>query len=67
MPALVVWGARDPYLGPTWPRRQKQVFPSARIVMLPDSGHWPFIDNPDEVNAHVLPFLREMTGAPKEA
>jgi pimeloyl-ACP methyl ester carboxylesterase len=43
------------------------VFPSARLVVIPDSGHWPFIDNPEEVVAHVIPFLREQTGAPKEA
>jgi pimeloyl-ACP methyl ester carboxylesterase len=67
VPALVIWGARDPYLGLELSETQKQAFPSARIEVLPDSGHWPFIDNPNEVNAHVLPFLREMTSAPKEA
>ncbi len=67
VPALVVWGARDPYLGLALAARQRQAFPSARVVVLPDSGHWPFIDNPDEVNAHVLPFLRAMTGIPEEA
>ncbi len=66
LPALVVWGGRDPYLRLPLAERQKQAFPSARIVVLPDSGHWPFIDNPEEVAAHVLPFLREMTGASKE-
>jgi pimeloyl-ACP methyl ester carboxylesterase len=67
LPALVVWGGRDPYLGLDLAERQKQVFPSARMVVLPDSGHWPFIDNPEEVASHVVPFLREKTGAPKEA
>jgi len=66
-PALVLWGPHDPYLGIELAEAQKQVFPSARIVVLDDSGHWPFIDNPEAVAAHVLPFLREMTGAPKEA
>jgi pimeloyl-ACP methyl ester carboxylesterase len=67
LPALVVWGGRDPYLGVDLAERQQQVFPSARMVVLPDSGHWPFIDNPEEVASHVVPFLREKTGAPKEA
>jgi pimeloyl-ACP methyl ester carboxylesterase len=66
LPALVVWGGRDPYLRADLAERQRRVFPSARIVELPDSGHWPFIDNPEEVNAHLLPFLREMTAASKE-
>jgi pimeloyl-ACP methyl ester carboxylesterase len=67
LPALVLWGGRDPYLGLELAEQQKQVFPSARLVVLPDSGHWPFIDNPEEVASHVVPFLRERTGAPKEA
>lgn len=67
VPALVVWGARDPYLGLDLAERQTQAFPSAQLVVLPDSGHWPFIDNPEAVAAHVIPFLREMTGTPKEA
>jgi pimeloyl-ACP methyl ester carboxylesterase len=66
LPALVVWGGRDPYLRADLAERQKQAFPSARIVVLPDSGHWPFIDNPEESAAHLLPFLREQTGASKE-
>ena len=67
LPALVVWGDRDPYLGPELANSQKQVFPSAHVVAVRDSGHWPFIDNPEEVASHVLPFLRERTTAPKEA
>jgi pimeloyl-ACP methyl ester carboxylesterase len=65
-PALVVWGGRDPYLGLEVAQAQKQAFPSARVVVLPDSGHWPFIDNPEEVAAHVVPFLREATGSREE-
>ena len=67
IPTLVLWGARDPYLGVDLAEAQKQAFPSARIEVLPDSGHWPFMDNPDETASHVLPFLREQTGATKEA
>jgi pimeloyl-ACP methyl ester carboxylesterase len=67
LPALVLWGDRDPYLGPELANSQKQVFPSAPVVVIRGSGHWPFVDNPEEVASHVLPFLRERTTAPKEA
>lgn len=67
LPALVVWGDRDPYLGLDLAEAQNQVFPSAPLVIIRDSGHWPFIDNPEEVASHVVPFLRERTTAPKEA
>ena len=66
-PALVVWGDHDPYLGLDLAEAQKQVFPSAPLVVMPGSGHWPFVDNPEEVASHVVPFLRERMTAPKEA
>ncbi len=68
-PALVVWGARDPYLPVALAERQQEAFPSAEIAILEDSGHWPFADDPDAVGRHVERFLRgvvagERTAAP---
>lgn len=57
-PALVVWGAQDPFIGVDHAERQREVFPGAEVVILPESGHWPFADDPDGVAAAVLPFLR---------
>ena len=57
-PALVVWGAHDPYIPVEFAERQRQVFPRAEIKILPDSGHWPFADDPGAVAQAVLPFLR---------
>jgi pimeloyl-ACP methyl ester carboxylesterase len=61
LPALVVWGARDPYLSMELARAQTEVFPRARLEVLPDSGHWPFADDPERTAALVVPFLREQT------
>ena len=58
LPALVVWGAQDPYIPVEFAERQRQVFPRAEIKILPDSGHWPFADDPGAVAQAVLPFLR---------
>jgi menaquinone-9 beta-reductase len=68
-PALVVWGAHDPYIPVAMAERQRQAFPSTEIAILDDSGHWPFADDPDGVGRHVEPFLRavvagERMGAP---
>ncbi len=63
IPALVFWGERDIYLPSKYAEVQKQVFPSAKIVMMPDSGHWPFADNPSVVCSHLLPFLRQQMTA----
>ncbi len=57
-PALVVWGAHDPYIPVAMAERQREAFPSAEIAILEDSGHWPFADDPDGVGRHVEPFLR---------
>ena len=58
LPALIVWGAHDPYISVEFAERQRQVFPRAEIRILPGSGHWPFADDPDAVAQAVLPFLR---------
>jgi pimeloyl-ACP methyl ester carboxylesterase len=58
LPALIIWGAHDPYIPVEFAERQLQVFPHAEVKILPDSGHWPFADDPDSVAQAVLPFLR---------
>jgi pimeloyl-ACP methyl ester carboxylesterase len=62
-PALVVWGAKDPYLKVRLAERQREVFRDAEVVILPDSGHWPLADAPDAVVAAVVPFLRAQVGS----
>ena len=57
-PALVVWGAHDPYIPVAMAARQLEAFPSAEIAILEDSGHWPFADDPEAVGRLVEPFLR---------
>ncbi len=56
-PALVVWGAADPYLPVRLAEFQKETFPRAQVVLLPDSGHFPFADNPEGVAKVVVPFI----------
>lgn len=63
LPALVVWGARDPYIPRRFAERNLEAFPSAELVMLEDSGHWPFADDPATVERAVVPFLRERLAA----
>jgi pimeloyl-ACP methyl ester carboxylesterase len=56
-PALVIWGRNDPYLPPALAHRQQQAFPAAETHILPESGHWPFVDRPDRVEQLLLGFL----------
>lgn len=66
-PALVIWGARDPYLPVALAERQREAFPSAEVEILEDSGHWPFADNPEAVARLVEPFLRRVAGGERVA
>ncbi len=57
IPSMVIWGSGDPYLGPEQAERQKEGFPSIEVHVLPDSGHWPFIDDPPAVERLLVGFL----------
>ena len=63
IPALVVWGARDPYIGVEVAPRQQDAFPRAQVHVFEDSGHWPFVDDPERTAQVVIPFLREQTAS----
>jgi pimeloyl-ACP methyl ester carboxylesterase len=58
-PALVVWGAKDPFIGVEFAERQRDFFEVQDVAILPESGHWPFQDDPQAVERVVLPFLRQ--------
>lgn len=60
LPGLVIWGAGDPYLPVTFAEKQKLILPSAEIEILPDSGHWPFIDDPAATGSLLTDFLAEL-------
>jgi pimeloyl-ACP methyl ester carboxylesterase len=62
LPAQVVLAACDPYIPLSHAERQREVFPRAQVPVFPDSGHWPFIDNPEAVAGAVVPFLRSQVG-----
>ncbi len=56
MPALVVWGMKDPYIPARFGREYAQALPHAELVELADAGHWPWLDRPDTIE-RVVDFL----------
>ncbi|HVG99191.1 MAG TPA: alpha/beta fold hydrolase [Miltoncostaeaceae bacterium] len=60
-PALVLWGRADPYLPVAHAERQRGAFPGAEVVVLEESGHWPFADDPVTVRRAVTGFLGRVT------
>jgi pimeloyl-ACP methyl ester carboxylesterase len=62
VPALVLWGRHDPACPVEQAELQRRSFPSANVVVLEDSGHWPFIDDREGAASHIIPFLeRQLT------
>ena len=59
MPALVVWGAKDPYIPASFGRAQARALGQAELVELPDAGHWPWLDRPD-----VIGLVTDFVSAP---
>jgi pimeloyl-ACP methyl ester carboxylesterase len=57
-PALVVWGAKDPFIGVEFAERQRDFFDVQDVAILEQSGHWPFQDDPQRVAQAIMPFLR---------
>jgi pimeloyl-ACP methyl ester carboxylesterase len=58
MPALVVWGLRDPYIDRGFATAYVQALPRAELLELPDAGHWWWLDRPDAIE-RVLGFLTD--------
>ncbi len=56
-PCRIVWGT-DVYIPTRVAEQHRESFPSADIVYLPESGHFPMYDDPEGTAAAVIPFLR---------
>jgi pimeloyl-ACP methyl ester carboxylesterase len=57
-PVLVIWGRADPYIPSSYAERQREFFPSAKVVVMERSGHWPYADDPQQVASVAVPFWR---------
>jgi len=57
IPALILWGMRDPAFPPSYLERWQQALPQARIERLVDAGHWPHEESAELVLDAVQRFL----------
>lgn len=55
LPALIIWGMKDPAFPPTLLARWRSVLPQSTVVELP-VGHWPQEETPDEVTHAMQAF-----------
>lgn len=57
-PVLVLWGDGDRNLPVRYAAAQRAFFPAAEVHELAGSGHWPFIDEPEQTARLLVRFLR---------
>lgn len=60
MPALVLWGTRDPWLPASIGEAYGQAMPHADLQLLPEAGHWPWLDQP-AAGARIAEYLSGAT------
>jgi pimeloyl-ACP methyl ester carboxylesterase len=60
VPTLVLWGKEDKILPSQEGLRLASQIPTARLVVLPDTGHLPQEETPEEFSRAVSGFLREV-------
>jgi pimeloyl-ACP methyl ester carboxylesterase len=62
IPALVIWGDRDPFLPAYLAFGSRQAFPHADVHVFPNSGHWPFVDTEERTVGLMSQFLDRHAG-----
>jgi 3-oxoadipate enol-lactonase len=60
IPTLVVVGEADALLPPDGARRMAEAIPGARFIVIPEAGHVPPVERPEETTALLQRFLREL-------
>ena len=62
VPVLVVWGERDRVIPVAHAERARAVFADVEIAIVPDAGHAPQVEAPEEFAAIVARFLARTAG-----
>jgi pimeloyl-ACP methyl ester carboxylesterase len=57
VPTLLLWGAQDGIVSPSYGRAYSALIPGARFATIEDAGHHPEIEQPEAFVDHVLAFL----------
>ncbi|MGH7294227.1 MAG: alpha/beta fold hydrolase [Polyangiaceae bacterium] len=62
VPTLVVWGTGDRYLPVRYAEEQRKFFDVKDVRLFDRCGHWPFVDEPEQVGRAITEFLRARHG-----
>jgi pimeloyl-ACP methyl ester carboxylesterase len=64
MPTLLLWGMQDGALRHEMAQASIEFCDRGQLVMVPHASHWIQHDIPDEVNQHLIRFLKEESPPP---
>jgi pimeloyl-ACP methyl ester carboxylesterase len=56
IPTLLIWGASDGLVKVPYAEAYRDLIPGARLVVVPEAGHLPQVEQPDTFVHHVLSF-----------
>jgi pimeloyl-ACP methyl ester carboxylesterase len=59
VPTLFLWGASDRIVSETYGRAYCALIPGARFEMIEGAGHFPHLEQPDELARRVLAFAQQ--------
>jgi pimeloyl-ACP methyl ester carboxylesterase len=57
IPTLVLWGASDGIVQPSYGRAYSELIPGSRFELIAQAGHHPEIEQPDAFAERVAAFL----------
>lgn len=57
VPTLLLWGASDGVVPVAYGEAYRQMIPGAKLVVIPEAGHLPHVEQPAMVLQHVLAFV----------
>jgi pimeloyl-ACP methyl ester carboxylesterase len=57
VPTLLIWGANDGLVSVAYAEAYRQMIPGARLVVIPEAGHLPQVEQPERFVEHVLSFI----------
>jgi proline iminopeptidase len=62
LPALVLHGEADP-IGLAGPCELAHLLPDGRLVILPQAGHVPWLENPSDLRCHLRAFIAKLNSS----
>jgi len=57
IPTLIIWGDRDRYMSPKFAQVALREIPGSKLVMIPDCGHSPMLEHPEEFTTAIRQFI----------